>query len=254
MSTSQFSLKTTQLFGWQILAGTKADWWSRLVSQLEKPTTNLINLFTPNPEIVMLAQANPTFHQTISQADYLIPDGVGLIWASHQLTPLTPIQERIAGTDVVADLLELAATKNWPVLVIGGRGYDTNLTSLPGKVSWVKGFEDVHHPTELESEQILSELQRLKPRLVFVALGAPFQETWIMSHQPVLASAGVKLAMSVGGAFDFLLGKVLRAPGWIQNLGLEWLFRLVLQPWRIGRQLALVKFWWLVQFGRPKTV
>ena len=255
MSNSSHSSKTTQLFGWQILTQKKTEFWAELVVKLTQPVSQLLTIFTPNPEIVMQGQADETFHQIIASADYLIPDGVGLVWASRRLDGgAHPIPERIAGVDLVSDLVELAATKNWPCLIIGGRNYAASLGTLPGQANWVSGFDDVRRPTELETEQILSELQRLKPKFVFVALGAPFQETWIVAHKQVLESAGVKLAMSVGGTFDYLLGKVARAPVWLRNLGLEWLFRLITQPWRLGRQLALIKFWWLVQFGRPKTI
>lgn len=250
------SLKTRQLFGWKILAEKKAEFWSELVAKLTHPTAKLVTIFTPNPEIVMLSQADQIFHQTVAQADYLIPDGVGLVWAARRLSGNGEqlIPERIAGTDLVTELIQLAASHNWSSLIIGGRNYGSSLNKLVGQVNWISGFADVQHPTDIETDQILSALHRLKPKLVFVALGAPFQETWIVAHQSDLVAAGVKLAMSVGGAFDFLLGKVARAPAWARNLGLEWLFRLLIQPWRLNRQLALIKFWWLVQFGRTKTI
>lgn len=250
MSSTTTQLQTTQLFGWPILAVPKATWWSELAAKLNQSDKELITIFTPNPEIVVQAQANRAFHQIITQADYLIPDGVGLIWAAKRLKTNHQIPERIAGVDVVTDLLKFSAEKNWQVLIIGGRDYQASLSKLPGKVAWVSGFNDVRRPTETETEQILSELHRLKPQLVFVALGAPHQETWITAHQQVLSSAGVRLVMGVGGAFDYLLAKVPRAPIWLRKLGFEWLFRLIIQPWRIWRQLSILKFLWLVETRR----
>ena len=85
-------------------------------------------------------------------------------------------------------------------------------------------------------------IKQIKPRLVFVALGAPTQELWIAQHRNLLRKNNVEIAMAVGGSFDYLLNKVPRAPRWMQKLGLEWLFRLIIEPWRIKRQLRLIGF------------
>lgn len=264
-SSSASPVITTQLFGWSIVAEPIQTWWERLVSQLTAPASKNpqpITIFTPNPEIVVAAAHNPEFHQTVSQADYLIPDGIGLVWASQWRQAMGAAQpvipERIAGTDVVAQLLDLAAQKNWRVLVIGGRDYLTgtvpasqpaqHLAKLPGQVWWLPGYNQIAEPSSAEENQVTSELHRLKPTMVLVAFGAPHQEAWIVAHRSALQQTGVRLAMTVGGAIDFLLGKVPRAPQAWQKLGLEWLYRLICQPWRIWRQLALVEFGWLTLF------
>jgi N-acetylglucosaminyldiphosphoundecaprenol N-acetyl-beta-D-mannosaminyltransferase len=261
------SVKTALLFGWSIVAEPKQAWWQQVVLRLTSPAPQNappLTIFTPNPEIVVAAAHQPTFQATVAQADYLIPDGIGLVWASRWRQALGQskqiIPERIAGTDVVAQLIDLAAQQNWRVLVIGGRDYLTgtnpaaqpaqHLAQLPGQVWWLPGYNHIAEPTGAEKNQVITELNRLKPTIVLVAFGAPHQEEWVIRHRLELTQAGVRLAMTVGGALDFLLGKVPRAPKAWQQLGLEWLYRLICQPWRIWRQLALIEFGWLTLLGR----
>lgn len=242
--------QTTKLFGLEILAEPFAVWWPRFC-QLLQTTTQPIRLFTPNPEILVQAYEDVSFYTVLKHADVLIPDGMGLVWASKWLTPVgqNAIPERVAGTDVVSALLDFSAKHHWRVLVVGGRDYVPSATAapqllagLPGEVYWLPGFASVTAPTETETETLKTELQNLKPAMVFVAFGAPAQELWITQTLPELKTAGVKLAMSVGGAFDFLLGNVARAPKLLQVLGLEWIYRLARQPWRWRRQLKLIEF------------
>ncbi|HCC84136.1 MAG TPA: hypothetical protein DEP87_00395, partial [Candidatus Pacebacteria bacterium] len=130
------------------------------------------------------------------------------------------------------------------------------LPALAGEVWWLPGFTQVEAPQPVETQLVLTELTRLKPQIVLVAFGAPYQEAWISTHSESLKTAGVRLAMTVGGALDFILGKVPRAPQSWRQLGLEWLYRLFHQSWRWRRQLALFEFVWLVIAGQqePKSV
>jgi N-acetylglucosaminyldiphosphoundecaprenol N-acetyl-beta-D-mannosaminyltransferase len=107
---------------------------------------------------------------------------------------------------------------------------------------WTEGYADAQHPSEQEEEELAAILRHVRPRIVFVALGAPLQEHWILEHEQLLHTHGVRVAMVVGGAFDMLLGLTPRAPLWMRRIGLEWLYRLCLQPWRVGRQVRLLQF------------
>ncbi len=162
-----------------------------------------------------------------------------------------------------------SSVSTYPVLVIGGRDLgrgpstDWNLT-VPGlellknvKTNhhdfvnsnswfWIEGYEDVLHPTDAEERHVLEALGAVRPAMVLVALGAPHQEKWLVEHRQALKDSGVGMAMAVGGALDMLTGKLRRAPSFMQRLGLEWLFRLVQEPWRWKRQRALVAFSGLV--------
>lgn len=223
-------------------------------------------VFTPNPEQLIQARHDEDFFNVLTQADYLLPDGIGLIWAlrflqhktwfkagkkqafRHQNTTFnspterrSPI-ERLAGVEVAEALIIKARKQDWKVLVIGGRDYDQFLNFWTDKVRWLAGYEKVQQPTNLEERRAEQAIKDFKPDILFTAFGAPHQEKWLVEHRFLLEKAGVKLAMAAGGAFDMLAGKLKRAPGWMRKLGLEWLFRLAQEPSRWKRQLRLVEF------------
>jgi N-acetylglucosaminyldiphosphoundecaprenol N-acetyl-beta-D-mannosaminyltransferase len=205
-------------------------------------------IFTPNPEHIVQSQRDGLFLATLQQADICLPDGIGIVWASRLLQVVgkgKSIGQRISGVDVVNLLLLDYPDLNY--LVIGGRSQEkpTKLQhlSLHGKkIAWLPGYENVARPTEEEEEGVRQVIKEIKPDVVFVAFGAPQQEFWAVRHQAFLAKNGVKIVMVVGGAFDMLTGKLARAPKLVRQLGLEWLFRLIQQPWRWKRQLRLVSF------------
>ncbi len=206
---------------------------------------------TPNPEQIVQSRGNKKFKQVLQRADLLLPDGVGLILAAKFLALFgraKPLTERIAGVDVVTDLLSLAHQQELEVLVIGGRDYSPqNYFAYQGaKINWTPGYQHVLAPTSQEEQQLKTIITTVKPQLVLVAFGAPAQELWIDQHQDLLAKNKVVIAMAVGGSFDYLLGKIPRAPYWFRKLGLEWLFRLIIEPWRLGRQLRIISFVGLV--------
>ena len=114
------------------------------------------------------------------------------------------------------------------------------------QLQWLEGYENVNKPTEKEEQVVRQTLQQLKPKLVLVAFGAPQQEQWVIEHSDLLKKAGTKVAMVVGGSFDVLFGRLKRAPLWMRAIGLEWLYRLLQEPKRWRRQLALLNFMKLV--------
>ena len=250
-----------QLLNLSLFSSSKTQLLSILENRLKEEKFTLI--FTPNPEQVVQSKENQEFKTNLAQADILLPDGIGLVWASQLLYlkgKSKKLKERIAGREVVTDLLGLAEKKNFKVLVVGGRKYKTisnSQFSIINQVSklkfknfqniyWLPGYQDVSNSSQEEEQLVEKTIGALKPQIVFVALGAPLQEKWLVEHKKLLQQAGVILGMAVGGTFDYLLGIVSRCPEWLSNLGLEWLFRLVTQPWRLKRQLRLIKFVGLV--------
>ncbi|MEA2056812.1 MAG: WecB/TagA/CpsF family glycosyltransferase [Patescibacteria group bacterium] len=207
----------------------------------------LLVVYTPNAEQMVQTKQDPKFGTVLSRADILLADGKGLVWANNWLNFLgktRKIKQRIAGVDLVKDLLSFSKKKRLSAILIGGRGYEPN--KLPDNLDWIEGYQKIAQPTKAEESDLKQHLVKQKPRIVFVAFGAPFQEKWIDQHRSWFEEAGVKLVMAVGGSFDVITGKLKRAPAWMQALGLEWLFRLIQQPWRWKRQLRLFKFIWLV--------
>jgi N-acetylglucosaminyldiphosphoundecaprenol N-acetyl-beta-D-mannosaminyltransferase len=216
----------------------------RLISTHLKKGQKPAYIFTPNPEQLVQASTDMTFKHMLQQADWLLPDGVGLVVASKLVALKTgqpALRERIPGVEVVSDLLQLADTNQYKVLLIGGRDYE--LAQLPPRnFLWTPGYLSVVSPT-IEEEQALQHIVReFKPDIVFVAFGAPHQEHWIINHRALLEKNRVKIAMAVGGSFDYLTGQVTRAPQWLRSVGGEWAYRLLRQPWRAQRQTRLVTF------------
>jgi N-acetylglucosaminyldiphosphoundecaprenol N-acetyl-beta-D-mannosaminyltransferase len=248
------------LFQLGIFSGDQEELLTLIHQRLEKDGRHdrLLKIFTPNPEQIVLAHDHPQFRALLRQADILIPDGSGLVFASKFIAGVRgrkSLAKRIAGVDVVQKLLQLYPEKK--LLVVGGMGYPTRTRAGVGpqrlnfphaleKLYWTPGFQDVKNPTESERSALEELLQKLKPEIVFVSFGAPAQEEWVTTHQSLLQNANVKVVLVVGGAFDVLTGKIARAPEWVQKMGGEWLFRLIQEPWRWKRQLRLITFGWLM--------
>ncbi len=207
-------------------------------------------LVTPNPEFLMLANRDKAFKNILNKADLASADGAGVIWASKILGK--SLKERFTGVDIVESLCKIVAEKPITVGFLGGRDGVAEKTAecLTKKYPGLKvNFAQEEWP----NLPVLGPAASFPPAhtvphfpktdILFVAFGAPKQEFWINEN---LDKIPVKIAIGVGGSFDYISDKIPRAPRFIQNIGLEWLFRLVVQPWRIKRQLSLLKFVWLV--------
>jgi len=203
-------------------------------------------IVTPNPEFLVKAQSDKEFKKILNKADLSVPDGIGLVFASWFLGQ--PIKERTAGVDLMEEICKKAAQEKWPVLLLGAeKGVaEKAVENLRKKY---KGLKIIEIRTVLEMTSFCKRTSFQGLSLLFVALGAPYQEKFIYNNLKKMPS--VKLAIGVGGAFDFISGKTLRAPKFLRLIGLEWLWRLILQPWRIRRIFrAVIKFPWLVVLNR----
>lgn len=191
-------------------------------------------IVTINPELVMIALGDSEYEEILKSSDLALCDGVGIVWAGKIFGKR--FDNRIHGVDLVEKVAEAISDKPITIGLVGGRKNVAQMTSeclkekYPSlKVSFaVEEWENVKNPS---------------CDILFVAFGSPKQEKWIHEN---LNKIDVKVAIGVGGAFDFISGNVKRAPKWMRRLGLEWLFRLVTQPWRWRRQTALAKFVFLV--------
>jgi len=205
-------------------------------------------VMTPNPEIVVMAQRDGELMDALRQADLLAPDGVGLLWASRKLG--CPLPERVAGIDLAGRVLAWAAANDVPVYLLGGRAGVARDAAARLQQRY-RGLRIVgwHHGyfSHRESEEICRQVVRSGAKILLVGMGAPRQEKWMVRHRRQLQ--GVGLIMAVGGSLDVFAGRFRRAPALVRAVGLEWLFRLLQQPWRWRRMLALVRFARLV-WGR----
>jgi len=199
---------------------------------------------TANPEFVMTARRNPDFLAVLQQADLVLADGVGLLWAARRLG--RPLPERVTGSDGIYLLAQRAAREGWRLFLLGAQpGVAEKTAALlraryPGLQiagTWPGSPRDNDYP------DIARRIRAAHPDVLLVAYGAPAQDIWIARHKDDL---GAPVSMGVGGAFDHVAGVQKRAPSWLIKLNLEWLWRLITQPWRWKRQLDLPKFVWLV--------
>ncbi len=204
---------------------------------------------TPNPEFVVLARKDKQFLKILNNASFSIPDGIGIVLASKILYGPRGLRGRITGVDLMVDICRLAAKKNWSIFLLGaGDGvaekcalklkekYGVNI--LGTYSGWADSAGDIK-----TRRTIKNKVGQKKCQFIFVAYGAGKQEKWIKRN---LEKIPVEIAMGVGGSFDFLSGKIKRAPGVVRKIGLEWLWRLMKEPWRWRRQLTLPEFTFLV--------
>ncbi|MDD5589883.1 MAG: WecB/TagA/CpsF family glycosyltransferase [Candidatus Portnoybacteria bacterium] len=174
-------------------------------------------IVTPNPEMLVLAQKNRDFREILNKADMAIADGIGIIFASLLFGKKI---KRIHGVDLMAKILAMAENR---IFLLGGRSVAEKIAKdYPAVI----GFSE-------ELENATAQINKLQPNILFVALGAPRQENWIAENLAKIPS--VRIAMGVGGAFDLLSGKIKRAPKFMRKIGLEWLWRLILEPKRLSR-------------------
>lgn len=207
-------------------------------------TPGLHMVATANAEMVMMAQENKKLLEVLQKADLVVPDGAGVLWAAEQQGE--SFLERVTGCDLLHHLLQAAKDNHIKVYCLGGaegvvKQALENATAELGDLP-VVGYHSGYF-TEEEEVEILKDIERSGAQLVFVAFGVPKQEFWIRDR---LAHLDGVVAMGVGGSFDVMAGMLKRAPLWMQRNRLEWLYRLLLQPKRIIRMLALPKFMWAV--------
>lgn len=201
-------------------------------------------IVTPNPEMIVMAQKDLKFKDILNSADLSIPDGAGLVWLARYLGKVLP--ERVAGVDFLEGLAALGEEHGFSLFLLGGGSGVAERAAQVLKGRYPKlnvagtfsGRADVGFDKKTKLE-----LKDKKIDILAVSYGAPKQEKWITRNLPHL---NVKLAIGVGGALDYISGAKRRAPTWVQKANLEWLFRLVTQPTRFKRQLALPAFIYLV--------
>lgn len=208
----------------------------RALELLEQDGPHLVA--TPNPEIVQRAAKDPEYARVLAEADLVVPDGVGVIHAAKILG--TPLKERVPGIDLAARLIAHAAGTGRRLFLLGAapgvaEQAAVNLrAAYPGLV--VCGTHDGYFQ---EDGPVADAIRAAGADIVFVCLGFPKQEKWIAAHG---GETGARLLIGLGGALDVFSGKVERAPERFQKLGLEWLYRLVKEPSRIGRMAKLPLF------------
>ncbi|MFD1179562.1 WecB/TagA/CpsF family glycosyltransferase [Paenibacillus puldeungensis] len=198
------------------------------------------HIITANPIMMMAAIENPDYKAMMKTAELIIPDGTGVVWASQKGGE--PVAERVPGYDLLHELMKQGEKLGWRVYLLGSTPEVIQETArrlaaqYPGVT--IAGYHDGYFGPD-EDEEIIQEIIQAAPHLLFVARGADTQEPWIAKYK---ATLGVPVMMGVGGSFDVISGRTKRAPKAFQKLRLEWLYRLLKEPTRFGRMMALPKF------------
>jgi len=194
-------------------------------------------IVTPNPEIVVMAQQDQELNRILNQADLAIPDGNGLRIGTDMVC-ITP------GIDLMEELIKASLDYGFTIGLLGGKlgiakkAAECLLRKYPRlKITFANDGGIINE----DGEMIGEDTKYIIPNtdLLFVGFGPPKQEKWIAKN---LDKISVRIAMAVGGSLDYLSGTVPRAPKLIRKIGLEWFFRLIREPWRIKRQLALIEY------------
>lgn len=199
-------------------------------------------IVTVNPEFIVASQRDKKFMNVINEASLATIDGNGIIKALQYMGHQVSLDDRLTGADLTQIILELAVRENHKVLLVlknDGLTRPQDLLTIIKRDYPTLIFQIADENTALQQARIFF------PRLAIVGLGAPFQDFWIWENLPKMPT--VKIAVGVGGSLDFISGRQKRAPKIFRSLGLEWLWRLLQQPWRIRRiWRALIVFPYLV--------
>ncbi|MBV8600095.1 MAG: WecB/TagA/CpsF family glycosyltransferase [Candidatus Eremiobacteraeota bacterium] len=193
---------------------------------------------TLGTEMVMEARRSPRFRDVVERAGLVVCDTVGLLLASRFRGG--PLRERVTGVALLAALARRPSSDGLRLFLLGGRADTAERAAavLRAQGATVVGTHDGYFAPE-RNESVAAEIKRTGANVVLAALGSPKQELWLADN---LAATGAVVGLGVGGTFDILAGNVRRAPAALQKMGLEWLYRLVREPRRWRRQLALPAF------------
>ncbi len=241
--------KTVTIAGTRIDNTTLEETLSTVAGWIESRDTPRY-IVTPNVDHIVKLQCDNEFRDVYRDADMVLADGMPLLWAARFFG--TPLRGKISGSDLFIEICKVAASRKFRLFFLGGNPGDAekakeNLTRqnpgllVVGCYCPPFGFER----DQREKEKIIDVIKSAAPDVLFVGLGAPKQEKWIYEFYQQVA---VPVTIGVGVSFSFAAGTVKRAPVWMQKRGLEWFWRLMMEPRRLWRRYLVedMKFFWLV--------
>ena len=233
-------MKKEKILGYDICNEESNEILKEIFNDFNKATQNfIVNI---NPEIAVKNYKNDYFRKEFNSQKYQIPDGIGIVLASK--IKKGNIKERVTGIDFMGEICKESIKNSGKIFLYGAKKDVVEKAAVelqnkyPGIV--ISGTCDGY----CESEIAIKKINDSDADILFVALGSPKQELFILENKEKLTK--IKIFMPVGGSFDVISNNIKRAPNWVIKLNLEWLYRLIRQPWRFFRQLKLIKFIFLV--------
>ena len=209
------------------------------------------HIVTADASMVVLARQDSDLNQIVNNADLVTPDGAGILWASRLLSK--PIRNKVSGVDLVEQLCRVSNERGIRLYILGGAPgiADTAAANFRSRYQNVQIVGTRHGYFQANEEtNVIQGIVDTAPDVLFVAFGIPKQEKFIQRYK---AHLNVPVSIGVGGSFDVYSGQVQRAPVWMQNAGLEWIFRLAQNPKKITKVMTLPKFVFIAlraKFGR----
>jgi N-acetylglucosaminyldiphosphoundecaprenol N-acetyl-beta-D-mannosaminyltransferase len=194
---------------------------------------------TANTHYAMLTRESPDLNEVNARAAFIVADGAPLVWAARRRA--IPLPERVAGSDLIFELCALAARKAYRLFFVGGAPDVAALAGrrlterFPGLQVVGMASPSFRDFSTAEHEKLKAQIGASRPHILIVAATMPLGERWLASH---LADLGVALGVNLGASIDFAAGRIHRAPRWMQKAGLEWAFRLMLEPRRLFSRYA----------------
>ena len=205
---------------------------------------------TPNVDHIVKLQSDAELRRAYENASLVLADGIPIMWAAKFLG--APLKEKISGSDLFPKLCEVATEREYRLFFLGGRPEAALkaaeiLRNRHAKIQIVGTYSPPFNfeNDKVENDKIVRMIKDSKPDILFVGLGAPKQEKWIYRHKDEYQ---VPVSIGIGASFEFISGMVKRAPLWMQKAGLEWFWRLVMEPRRLWKRYLVddMKFFWLV--------
>ena len=228
-------MKFSQILDYKVFAGSKSDLFEYL------DTFEKVNIISGNPEVLYNGlKDRELFGIFTSRSSVIIPDGVGTVLASKLAG--SPVKEKLAGIEVMEGIIQRCAEKGQGIYLLGAKEEvvaacaEKLKSKYPGiKIAgWHNGYFDIDNCND-----IISDIKEKTPKAVFVAMGSPRQDRFILKYMDQLPCS---IFMGVGGSFDVISGNIQRAPKWMINIGMEWLYRVSVEPWRLKRLSSIPKF------------
>ncbi|HEX4487325.1 MAG TPA: WecB/TagA/CpsF family glycosyltransferase [Terriglobales bacterium] len=234
MASPAKSLSTVRLFGLGLSPLNYEETLAWLAAQM-KSNGRRHCVFTANVDQVVRYARDPELRQAYETADLVVADGMPLVWSADWLGER--LQERVAGIDLLHGLCALSAAEEYRCYLLGARP-EVNAEARGNLIASYPPLRicGTHSGYFEQDRPVVEAINQAKTQVLFVGMGSPRQELWLGRNW---AALNCRIALTVGGAFDVIAGKLIRAPLNVQKLGLEWMWRMLQEPRRLGRRYLI---------------